>query len=105
MRKARVKNDCQDFPSGLVVKNPPSNVRDVVLIPGQGTKIPSATGQLSPCTETTEPRCSRDHSETGCKRQPEETTRHNERTLERCNGEPACHSAGPAQTEKRFSGF
>ena len=61
MRKARVKNDSQDFPGGPVVKNPPSNVRDVVLIPGQGTKNPNAMGQLSPCTETTEPTCSRDH--------------------------------------------
>ena len=31
-----------DFPGGPVVKNPPANVRDEGLIPGQGTKIPHA---------------------------------------------------------------
>ena len=29
-----------------MVKNPPSNVGDVGLIPGGGTKIPHAAGQL-----------------------------------------------------------
>ena len=28
------------------------------LIPGQGTKISHATGQLNPCTTTREPECS-----------------------------------------------
>ena len=40
-----------DFPGGPVVKNPPANVRDEGLIPGQGTKIPHAMGQLSLCTK------------------------------------------------------
>ena len=40
----------RDFPGGPVVKNPPSNAGDVGLIPGWGTKIPHATGQLSPHT-------------------------------------------------------
>ena len=44
-----------DFPGGPVVKNPPANVRDEGLIPGQGTKIPHAMGQLSPCGTATEP--------------------------------------------------
>ena len=35
-----------DFPGGSVVKNPPSNAGS---IPGWGTKIPHATGQLSLC--------------------------------------------------------
>ena len=35
-----------DFPSGPVVKTPPSNARDRGSIPGQETKIPRATGQL-----------------------------------------------------------
>ena len=35
-----------DFTGGSVVKNPPSNARDVGLIPGLGTKIPHAVGQL-----------------------------------------------------------
>ena len=43
-----------DFPAGLVVKNPPYNAGDAGLIPGQGTGIPHATGQLSPRATTTE---------------------------------------------------
>ena len=38
-----------------MVKNPPSNARDAGSIPGQGTKIPHAAGQLSPRTAATEP--------------------------------------------------
>ena len=37
----------KDFTGGPVVKNPPPNVEDVALTPGQGTKIPHAAGQLS----------------------------------------------------------
>ena len=44
-----------DFPGGPVVKNPPSDAGDTGSIPGLGTKIPHAVGQLSPCTTTTEP--------------------------------------------------
>ena len=40
-----------------MVKNLPSNEGDVGLIPGQGTKIPHAMGQLSPHTTTTELTC------------------------------------------------
>ena len=40
-----------DFPSGPVVKNPPSNARDVSLIPGQGTKILHAPGGSKPATK------------------------------------------------------
>ena len=43
-----------DFPGGPVVKNPPSNAGDVGLIPGRGTKIPHAAGQLSLHATTTE---------------------------------------------------
>ena len=45
------------FPGGPVVKNLPSNAGDMGSIPGQGTKIPHAAGQLSPCATTTEPVC------------------------------------------------
>ena len=38
----------RDFAGGPAVKNPPSNAGDVSSIPGLGTKIPRATGQLSP---------------------------------------------------------
>ena len=44
----------KDFTGGPVVKNPPPNVEDVALIPGQGTKIPHAVGQLSLCTTNRE---------------------------------------------------
>ena len=44
-----------DFTSGPVVKNLPSNAGDAGLIPGQGTKIPRAAGQLSLRATTTEP--------------------------------------------------
>ena len=42
------------LPWWSVVKNPPYNGGDVGSIPGQGTKIPRAAGQLSPCAATTE---------------------------------------------------
>ena len=50
-----------DFPGGPVVKNPPSNAGDVGSIPGWGTKMPHAAGQLSPRAATTEPAHSRAH--------------------------------------------
>ena len=42
LRKAQ-----RDFPGGPVVKNLPCNAGDTGLNPGQETKIPHATGQLS----------------------------------------------------------
>ena len=59
-----------DFPRGPVVKNPPYNAGDTGLTHGQGTKIPHATGQLSPCAATTEPACRKLQS-------PRTTTREN----------------------------
>ena len=44
----------QGFPGGAVVENPPANAGDTGLIPGQGTKIPHTTGQLSPRAASTE---------------------------------------------------
>ena len=47
-----------------MVKNPPSNAGDAGSIPGRGTKISRATGQLSPRTTTREkpaPRKERSH--------------------------------------------
>ena len=37
-----------------MVKNLPSNAGDAGSIPGWGTKIPHAAGQLSPCATTRE---------------------------------------------------
>ena len=48
------KNMARDFPGGPVVKNPPPNAENTGLIPGRGTKIPHASGQLSPRAATTE---------------------------------------------------
>ena len=45
------KGKRRDFASGPVVKNLPSNAGDVGSIPGLGTKIPHAVGQLSPSTQ------------------------------------------------------
>ena len=42
-----------DFAGGPAVWNPPSKSGDPGWIPGWGTKIPHATGQLSPCAATT----------------------------------------------------
>ncbi len=44
----------QGFPGGAVVENLPANAADMGSIPGQGTKIPHATGQLSLHATTTE---------------------------------------------------
>ena len=67
----------KDFPGGPVVKNPPSNAGDTGSIPGQGTKISHAMGQLSPCATTREPTHSGAHV-------PQLETPH---TLE-----PTCHN-------------
>ena len=40
-----------------MVKYPPYNAGDAGWIPGQGTKIPHAVGQLSPRATTTELAC------------------------------------------------
>ena len=39
----------RDVPGGPLVKNLPSNSGDVGSIPGVGTKLPHAVGQLSLC--------------------------------------------------------
>ena len=45
------------FPGGPMAKNPPSNAGDAGSIPGWGTKIPCAAGQLSLRATTTELTC------------------------------------------------
>ena len=45
----------RDFPGGPVVKNPSCNAGHASSVPGRGTKIPHAVGQLSLCATTTEP--------------------------------------------------
>ena len=51
-----IKNNYKDFPDGPVVKNLPCKAEDTGSIPGWGTKIPHAAGQLSPRATTTEAR-------------------------------------------------
>ena len=46
-----------NFPGGPVVKDPPYNAGDAGSIPGWGTGIPHASGQLSPSATTTELTC------------------------------------------------
>ena len=46
------KNEKRDLPGGPVVRNPPSNAGDTGSIPGGGTKIPHASGQLIPHATT-----------------------------------------------------
>ena len=67
-----VLNYTRDFPGGPVVKNPPANARDAGSIPGRGTKIPHAVGQLSPTTQPEKP-----------------LIPHNQRKPVRHNGDPA----------------
>jgi len=42
-------NHLWDFLGDPVFKNPPCNAGDMGSIPGVGTKIPHASGQLNPC--------------------------------------------------------
>jgi len=44
----------REFPDGPVVKNLPFNAGDMGSVSAWGTKIPHATGQLSPCSTTRE---------------------------------------------------
>ena len=46
-----------DFSGCPVIKNQPSKVEDTGSIPGQGNKIPHATGQLHTGAETSETLC------------------------------------------------
>ena len=45
----------RDIPGGPMVKNPPCSSGDSGSVPGRGTKIPYATGQLSQPAPTAEP--------------------------------------------------
>ena len=58
-----------------MVKTPHSKPGDRGSIPGQGTKIPHATGQLSLHATTTEPSCSR-----ACASQLEKPASHSKRS-------------------------
>ena len=42
-----LKGEVREFPGGPVVKNLPCNAGDMGSVPGRGTQIPHAMGQLS----------------------------------------------------------
>ena len=48
------KDLLRDFPDGPVIKNAPCNAGETPSIPGLGTKISHAVGQLSPCVTNRE---------------------------------------------------
>ena len=60
-QRTAAEEERRDFPGGPVVNNLPSSSGDVGSIPGQGTTIPHAAGQLSPHAATTEHMCSGAH--------------------------------------------
>ena len=76
---SRVKKT-EDFPGGPVAKNLPLSSGDLGSVPGWGTKILHASGQLSPHAAATEPSCSA--------------------ALEPQLGKVMCHSKGPAQQKR-----
>ena len=52
----------RDSPDGPVVKNPTCNAGDMGSIPGQGSKISHAAGQLNPHAATRESMCCNERS-------------------------------------------
>ena len=75
-----------DFPGSPVVKNPPSNAGYKGSMPGRGTKIPHAMGQLSLAQQLL----------SLCALEPMDHTREKPRAATKepsCLGEdPTCHS-------------
>ena len=57
LRKERDRRALWNFDGGPVVKTLPSNAEDMGLIPGRGTKIPHAGGQISLHATTRESMC------------------------------------------------
>ena len=68
-----------DFPGGPVVKNLRYNAGDEGSTPGRGTKIPHASGQLSPRATTTELMCLKERAHVQQQQSP--------RAME-----PSCHN-------------
>ena len=73
-----------DFRGGLMVKNLPCNAWDMGLIPGRGTKIPHAKGQVSLCAATIE----------ACAPQIESLCA-SAKDSARCNEDPVCPTKPP----------
>ena len=88
-----------------MVKNLTCNAGDAGLIPGWGTKIPHATGQLSGCVATTEPMRSGAHAPS-----TREPVSHNYRethelqqTIYTAAKDPARHNEDPTVHKTRYS--
>ena len=109
------KGKSRDFPGGPVVKNTPSNARDVGPIPSHRTKIPHVTGQLSPWATTTEPTyfnqracmpqlqspralepARHNQRKKTCTPQPERSLRATTKSLRTTMEDPACRNKDPA---------
>ena len=75
-----------------MIKNLPSNAGDVGLIPGRGTKIPHAAGQVSPCATAME--LSRLNERTHVWQTTEPT--HSESPHATTRERSACHNKEPA---------
>ena len=71
-----------------MVKNLPSGAGDAGSIPGRGTKIPHAAGQLGLRTTTTEPECHKLQSPRATTREENLCATTREKPS-RCNEEPA----------------
>ena len=69
-----------------MVKNLFCNAGDVGSIPGQGTKIPHAMGQLSPCATTREPTCPGARAPQLETRKPAQLERHPHAATKRARG-------------------
>ena len=82
----------RDFPGGPVVKNLPSNAGDVGSIPGRGTKIPHAVGQLSLCTTTTEPTRLNQRARVPQTTEPTRSGTRAPQLQSPCTLEPVCHN-------------
>ena len=86
--KGREVKCSRDLSGGPVVNNPSSNAGDAGSIPGWGTKIPHAMGQLSLCATTVEFACL---SETAHVPQTTEPTLWSLRITTR-ERKPTCHN-------------
>ena len=81
-----------------MVKNPPSSAGDAGSIPGPGTKIPHAAGQLGPRATTTEPTRPGACAQQLERENPRVTTREKPAC---CNEEPALQLRPDAAKKKR----
>ena len=86
-----LKPNSRSFPGGPVIENLPSSTGQTSLIPGQGTKIPHATGQqASPASNLEKP-----VHQTESRRPATETQHHQQGLPSARLGKTACSAGGP----------